>query len=217
VGILVIFLFDDRIANRTTGAWWGRFCGYMTPIRVIVQGKEHIKNNQSYVIIANHQSSYDIFLLFGWLGIDVKWVIKKELRNIPVFGYACEKGGNILIDRSNNESARKSLNEAKKKTVKGTSIIILPEGTRSESGRLGEFKKGAFNMAFDLDLPVLPISISGTKNILPARSLSLFPGKAVMKIHHPLDIANYSRERIDHFINDARNIIEQGIENPIKN
>ncbi len=80
LGVVFIFLFDDRVANRTTGVWWSRFNAYITPIRVEVTGRENIVKGQSYIVCSNHQSSYDIFLLFGWLGIDLKWVIKKELR-----------------------------------------------------------------------------------------------------------------------------------------
>jgi 1-acyl-sn-glycerol-3-phosphate acyltransferase len=212
LGIIIIFLFDDYAANRTVGVWWARFNSYITPMRVTVTGKENIVKNQSYIVVSNHQSSYDIFVLFGWLGIDLKWVIKTELRKYPVFGYAVEKGGNIIIDRSKKKEAYQELQKARQKIINGTSIIMLPEGTRSRTGELGEFKKGAFWMAQELDLPILPVSISGTRHILPPKTLDLFPGRAVMKVHEPVDIHQYDEDSQDRLISDVREIIRKGLE-----
>ena len=212
LGVIIIILFDDRVANRTTGVWWSRFNSFITPMRVTVVGRENVKKNQSYVVVSNHQSLYDIFVLFGWLGIDLKWVIKKELRTFPVFGYAAEKGGNILIDRSNPREAYESLEKANHKIRDGTSIIILPEGTRSRTGELGEFKKGAFWLAQQLDLPILPVTIVGTRNIIPPKTLDLFPGRATMRIHEPVDIREYDEGSFDNIINDVRDTIQEGLD-----
>lgn len=211
LGVIIIFLCDDYAANRTTGVWWSRFNSYITPMRVKVLGRENIARGQSYVVVSNHQSSYDIFVLFGWLGIDLKWVIKAELRKYPVFGYAAEKGGNIIIDRSNPREAYRSLQKARQKVVNGTSVIMLPEGTRSRDGRLGEFKKGAFWLARELDLPILPVSIVGTREILPPKTLDLFPGRAVMRVHPPVDIGKYEGEPLEKLIADVREIIYKGV------
>lgn len=211
LGVVLIFLFDDRAANRIAGAWWARFNAYITSIRVKVTGRENVVKGQSYIVCSNHQSSYDIFLLFGWLGIDLKWVIKKELRAYPVFGYATEKGGNIIIDRSNPREAYKSLEKARQKIAGGTSVIMLPEGTRSRTGELGEFKKGAFWLARELGLPILPITITGTREILPPKTLDLFPGRAFMHIHPPVDASAYGEEETDRLIADVREIIASGL------
>ncbi|RJP34062.1 MAG: 1-acyl-sn-glycerol-3-phosphate acyltransferase [Actinobacteria bacterium] len=211
LGAVFVFLFDDRVANRTTGVWWSRFNSFITPMRVTVTGRENIGKGQSYIVASNHQSSYDIFVLFGWLGIDLKWVIKTELKRYPVFGYAVEKGGNIVIDRSNPKEAYRSLEKARQKATGGTSIIMLPEGTRSRTGELGEFKKGAFVLARDLGLPILPVTITGTREILPPKTLDLFPGRATMKIHAPVDIDEYDDESLDRLSRDVRDIIQRGL------
>ena len=212
LGVVLIFFFDDRAANRIAGAWWARFNAYITPIKVKVEGKENVEKGRSYIVCSNHMSSYDIFLLFGWLGIDLKWVIKKELRAYPVFGYAVEKGGNIVIDRSNPREAYRSLENARQKVAGGTSIIMLPEGTRSRTGELGEFKKGAFVLARELGLPILPVTITGTREILPPRTLDLLPGKATMRIHPPVDVNRFSGEPLEKLIHDVREIIRGGLE-----
>lgn len=212
LGMVIIFLSDDYAANRIAGVWWSRFNSYITPMRVKVIGSENIVKGQSYIVASNHQSSYDIFVLFGWLGVDLKWVIKTELRKYPVFGYAVEAGGNIVIDRSNPKEAYKSLEKARQKVTGGTSIIMLPEGTRSRTGELGPFKKGAFVLARDLNLPVLPVSITGTRKILPPKTLDLFPGRAVLQIHPPVDVSEYEGQPIEKFTDDVREIIRKGIE-----
>lgn len=212
IGIFVLIIFDDYAANRTSGVWWARLTGYITPIIVNVTGREHIQKKQSYIIVSNHQSMYDILVMYGWLGVDLKWVIKKEIRNVPVIGFAAEKGGNIFIDRSNPRAAYESLQQARKKVVNGTSIIILPEGTRSKTGVIGEFKKGAFWLARELQLPIVPVTILNTKNILPPKTLKLFPGRAIMKIHHPIDTTSYDKSSFDALIANVRDVIQAGLD-----
>jgi len=209
-GVLFIILFDDKVANRTTGVWWARFNSYITPMCVTVIGRDNIRRGKSYIVVSNHQSSYDIFLLYGWLGIDIKWVMKKELRKVPVFGFAGKMGGNIYIDRSSSKAAYASLENAKKRLVYGTSVIILPEGTRSKTGKIGIFKKGAFILAADLGIPILPISISGTRSILPPKTVRLFPGRAIMEIHKPIYVSQKDRGNIEDLMKRTRRIIESG-------
>ena len=202
---------NPRITSFICGTIWARLNGYLTPIRVKVTGRENIDQTQSYVIVANHQSQYDIFVLYGWLGIDFKWVMKQELRKVPGIGIGCEKVGHIFIDRSNHEKALASLRAAKEKIVNGTSVIFFPEGTRSRDGSLGVFKKGAFKMAVDLRLPILPITIVGTRDILPTDSVDLFPGRARMIIHKPIDTGGYKDDNLDELVDRARGIIGSGL------
>ena len=215
-GILAVILISvsvsERFVSYTCGAVWSRLNGYMTPMFVKVIGSENIDRKQSYVIVSNHQSHFDVFVLYGWIGIDFKWVMKQELRNIPVFGLACEKVGFIFIDRSNKKAALASLEAAKEKIVDGTSVVFFPEGTRSTSGELMEFKKGAFRMALDLQLPVLPLTIIGTKNILPNKTLNLLPGRTKMIIHKPIDTTKYSTNTIDEFMAKVKAVIQSGLD-----
>ncbi len=208
----MIILKDDRLANRTTGVWWSRFSSLITPMRVTVTGRENLVKGQSYIVVSNHQSQFDIFVLFGWLGIDLKWVIKKELLKFPVFAYAARHGGNIIIDRSNAKEAYRSLETARQKLTDGTSLIILPEGTRSRTGELGEFKKGAFWLAQNMDLPILPVTITGTRDILPPDSFALYPGRASMRIHAPIDIGAYDEDSLERLIDDVREVIRKGLD-----
>lgn len=205
-------LVNQRVGSFIGGAVWSRLNGYMTPIFVKVIGREHIDKKQSYVIVANHQSHFDIFVLYGWLGIDFKWVLKQELRKIPGLGIGSEKVGHIFIDRSNSERAIASINAAKKKIVNGTSVIFFPEGTRSRTGRLGEFKKGAFKFALDIGLPLLPVTIINTRKILPPHSINLLPGRATMVVHEKIEVAGYSDANMDELMGKVRSAIQSGLD-----
>ncbi len=211
LSIILVVITNPKITSFICGALWSRLNGYITPIRVKNSGRENIDKKQSYVIVSNHQSQYDIFVLYGWLGMDFKWVMKQELRKVPGLGIGCEKMGHIFIDRSNHERALASLNEAKKKIVNGTSVIFFPEGTRSRDGIMGTFKKGAFKMAIDLGLPVLPITIIGTKDILPSDTIDLFPGTAKMIIHKPIDTSGYNDENLELLMKRTHDIIKSGL------
>lgn len=210
--VLMVPLAGAKIASYICGSIWSRLNGYMTPMFVTVKGRENIDKKQSYVIVSNHQSHYDVFVLYGWLGIDFKWVMKQELRKVPGLGFGCEQVGHIFIDRSNHERALASLQAAREKIVNGTSVIFFPEGTRSRDGSVGEFKKGAFKMALDLGLPVLPITISGTGKILPTNTMALFPGKARVKIHAPIGIDGFSDDNLEELMALSREKIISGLE-----
>ena len=208
---LLAILVDKKIAS-VCGIIWARFNSYITPMLVTVIGKEKIQTNKSYVIVANHQSQYDIFVIYGWMPVDFRWVMKIQLRDVPFLGYACYKIGHIYIDRSNPEAAKASINAARDRIKGGTSIMFFPEGTRSVDGRLLDFKRGAFKFALDMNLPVLPVTIVNTRNVLPAKSLKLFPGRAKLVIHDPIDISSHSEEMVGEIMNTARKRIQQGLD-----
>ncbi|WP_439184819.1 lysophospholipid acyltransferase family protein [Carboxylicivirga taeanensis] len=191
------------------GATWARFTGCITPMLVTVKGRCNIDKKQSYVIVANHQSAYDIFLLYGWLGVDFKWVMKKELRKAPGIGYASHKVGHIFLDRSSPRAAVESIKEAKGKLVNGISVVVFPEGTRSWSSQMGQFKKGAFKLAFELDLPILPITIVDTYKIYN-KGVNLLPGTVQMIIHEPIQIQDY-QERQNELIDLTYKTIQSGL------
>lgn len=211
-GCFIGWFISPKLASRISAVTWAKLNVWATPMFVKIMGRENIDKKQSYVIVCNHQSHYDIFLLYGWLGIDFKWVMKKELKQIPVLGAVCDAMGHIFIDRSNSNSAIEEINRAKEKIVDGTSVLFFPEGTRSVTGDMGQFKKGAFKMALDLGLPVLPITIKGTRGVLPAKSMNLLPGHAQMVIHEPILTGSYSEANIENLMDKTKNIIEGSME-----
>ena len=207
---LRLFL-DARTASRLSAVPWARLNSWLTPMRVRVDGRDLVDPHQSYVLVSNHQSHYDVFVLYGWLDVDFKWVMKKELRRVPGLGAACDRLGHIFIDRSNRKAALATLEAAKERIVDGTSVIFFPEGTRSPDGRLMQFKRGAFRMALDLGLPILPLTVSGTRDVLPARSADLMPGAARLVIHPPITTDGCTIDDVPRLIEEVREAIASAL------
>ena len=211
LALFLSFVSNTRVSSKWAAVPWARVMAMVTPMRVRVEGRENIETGQSYVLVSNHQSQYDIFLLYGWLGVDFKWVMKQELRSVPGIGIACEALGHIFIDRSNHQAALATLESAKAKIVDGTSVIFFPEGTRSRDGKLKRFKKGAFRMALDLDLPILPITVTGTRDVLPAGTSDLLPGSAKLIIHPPVSVEGISAEACQRLMDETREVIASSL------
>lgn len=211
LAVALCTVLPAKLVSRICGATWARLNSWLTPMVVTVIGQEHINEDQSYVVVSNHQSHFDIFVLYGWLTVDFKWVMKAELRKVPFLGVACEKLDHIFIDRSNHQAAIDSINQAKKRIVGGTSVIFFPEGTRSKSGKLQPFKKGAFRFALDLGVPILPVTILGTKDILPRGTVDLFPGRAQMIIHPPIQIDGRRHRDVEALAAEVAAVIRSGI------
>jgi 1-acyl-sn-glycerol-3-phosphate acyltransferase len=203
-----------RIGSRVCGSWWSRVNTILTPAIVTVLGREHMAKGQSYVVAANHISAYDIFAVYGWLGIDLKWVMKKELRKVPGIGFGSEAVGHIFIDRSNTKNAIESIRKAREKIRGGISVIFFPEGTRSRKGNMLPFKKGAFKFALDMQLPVLPVTITGTDAVLPSDTLDLFPGRIQLLIHPPIDTYSFTEETVKVLMDKTYDAIAAGYGNP---
>jgi 1-acyl-sn-glycerol-3-phosphate acyltransferase len=211
LAVAMLFFAKPKTVARWTGVPWSRCMALITPMKVVVEGRENIDSRQSYVVVSNHQSQYDIFVLYGWLGVDFKWVMKAELRSVPGIGVACDRLGHIFIDRSSHAEALKALERAKTKIVDGTSVIFFPEGTRSRDGRLKRFKKGAFRMAIDLGLPILPVTVTGTRNVLPAGSTDLMPGSARLVIHPPLSVDGVGADDVPALMSSVRETIASSL------
>lgn len=177
----------QRAANVQIAARWARLIAWLTPMRVQVEGREHIRPGQQYVVVSNHQSQYDIPLIYGFSGLDLRWVMKAEIGRIPFVAHGCRAIGHIFIDRSNPEQSRAAINRAVAALPDRTSILFFAEGTRSRSGELLKFRKGAFRVAVDRQLPVLPVTVIGTREVLPSDSLRIRPGAVRLVFHAPID------------------------------
>ncbi|HKI74794.1 MAG TPA: lysophospholipid acyltransferase family protein, partial [Pseudomonadales bacterium] len=199
-------------ASRVLGTLWAKLNMAVSMISIDIEGKEKVDPNQSYVIVANHQSLVDIYVLYGYLGIDIKWVMKKELRAVPFLGIACEKMGHILIDRSDTGAALKSINKARDKIANGISIVFFAEGTRSRNGELKKFKKGAFRMAQELGLPILPVTIRNTRFVLPSDTMDLMPGRVKLVFNDPIPTTDFGPGDVAELTNRTREVIRHSLE-----
>jgi 1-acyl-sn-glycerol-3-phosphate acyltransferase len=185
----------------------------LTSIRVNVIGRENVLMNRPQIFMANHQSDFDILIVLAYIPGQFRWIVKKELFKIPVFGKAMRNAGYIEIDRQNHEKALKSLEEAAQKIREGKSVVTFPEGTRSRDGKIKTFKQGMFHLAIQAGVPIVPISIIGAHEIMPKRSLKVRPGKITMIIDRPVDVSGYTVETRAQLIEEVRNIIIENFEN----
>lgn len=208
---IILSYITGTYITRYNGIIWARLSALITPMFVSVKGKSNLVKGQSYIIVSNHQSQYDIFVIYGWIPRHFKWVMKHTLRKVPGLGLYCSRMEHIFIDRSDTKKALESIKGAADRITNGTCVVFFPEGTIFGKGELGPFKKGAFKMAIDLQLPVLPVTINGTENVLPYKSLDLFPGKAEMIIHEPIPIENYTDDSIDELIEESRKRISSSL------
>jgi 1-acyl-sn-glycerol-3-phosphate acyltransferase len=200
---------DERLAR------WARAVVENAQIDLTVVGQENLRPGETYLVMSNHQSLYDIPVLFRAIGANVRMVTKRELFAVPIFGGALEAAGFIAIDRRNRHAAIQSLERARALLAQGTHVWIAPEGTRSRTGEILPFKKGAFYLAFEARLPILPVTLRGTRDALAARGLRSIPGANVRVTLHPhLDPAPYvargKRGRQD-LMAEVRGLVEKAL------
>ena len=196
-----------KIANL-----WARMLLWLTNTRVDVIGRENVLMNRPQIFMANHQSDFDILIVLAHIPGQFRWIAKKELFKIPIFGKAMRNAGYIEIDRQNHEKALKSLDEAAQKIREGKSVVTFPEGTRSRDGKIRPFKQGMFHLAIRSGVPIVPISIIGASEIMPKRTLKVRPGRITMVIDRPVDVSGYTLETRGELIERIRDIIVRNFE-----
>jgi 1-acyl-sn-glycerol-3-phosphate acyltransferase len=194
------------------GRLWARSILFLTRVKVSVKGLEHIDPRVPYLYMANHQSMFDILSLLAYLPVQFRWLAKKELFHIPVFGYSMARAGYISIDRSDRRSAHKSLLEAARKIAGGVSVVIFPEGSRSTDGRIRPFKAGGFHLAIRSGRPIVPVVISGAREVMPKGRLRIRPGHIYVSVNPPIDTTSYKDKAKKDLMERVHSIMEQDLE-----
>ncbi len=174
---------------------WAKILLLICNIKVKVIGEENLLQGKPQIFMANHQSDFDILISLAYIPVQFRWIAKKELFTIPIFGAAMKSAGYIEMDRSNHEKALQSIDEAALRIRRGKSIMTFPEGTRSRDGEIKAFKQGAFHLAIKSGVPIVPVSIIGSGRIMPKRSLRIKPGQIKMIIGKPVNAVNYDIEK----------------------
>ena len=186
---------------------WAKILLLITNTKVEIIGKENILKGKPQIFMANHQSDFDILIALAHIPGQFRWLAKKELFHIPIFGAAMKTAGYIEIDRQNHEKAMQSLDEAALRIREGKSVMSFPEGTRSPNGEIKDFKQGIFHLAIRSGVPIVPISIVGSGQIMPKRSLKITPGKVKLVIDKPIAVKNYTVENRHELIKKVREVI----------
>lgn len=189
--ILLVLFHRPQESAQILVKYWGRILCRIAGITVRLEGLENLPPGQPLIFAANHQSQVDIIALQGYLVTNFRWLAKKELFKVPIWGTAMRRAGYIPVDRSNGRQALKSLAEAAQKINEGTSVIIFPEGTRSWDGHLQPFKSGGMTLAIKAGVPLIPTAIIGTHEILPKGRLLTRPGRVTIRLGRPIDTKEY--------------------------
>lgn len=205
----VIFSFFANAENNVhkVANLWGQVMLFICATKVEVIGGKNILRGKPQVLMANHQSDFDILITLAHVPGQFRWIAKKELFTIPIFGRAMRGAGYIEIDRQNHEKAIQSLDLAALRIRQGKSVMTFPEGTRSRNGEIKAFKQGTFYLAIQSGVPIVPISIIGSGEIMPKRSLKVKPGKIKLVIDKPIDTKDYSLENRQELIDRVRQVI----------
>ena len=203
---------NARVCDQRLDSWSKQL---LRAARVTVEtrGREHLVGNESFVVMSNHQSHFDIPVVFQALGIPVRMVAKRELFKIPIMGPAMRYSGFVEVDRARHTKAMRSLNAARERLLADqTSVWIAPEGTRSLDGSLGKFKRGGFNLAIDAGLRILPVCVDGTLRVHRAKDNKVHKDQTVrVVIRPPIDAPSYGRARAEELVRAVRESIEEGL------
>jgi 1-acyl-sn-glycerol-3-phosphate acyltransferase len=196
-------LYDERLRG------WARALVDYVGLEFEVRGAENVPRGESFVVMSNHQSVYDIPVVYLALPmLSIRMVAKAILFRVPVWGRALRISGFVEVDRKDRARAIAALRAARETMASGISVWIAPEGTRSRSGELGDFKQGGFHLALETGARILPVTIDGTRNVLPADTYSVERGVHVnVTIHPPIDPAAYGAERRAELVADVRRAI----------
>lgn len=191
---------------------WSQRLLQQAKVELGVRGLEHAESDENFVVMSNHQSLYDIPVLFQALPRRIRMVAKQELFRVPLWGRAMHVAGFIEVDREHHERAVESMRRAATAIQGGTDIWIAPEGTRSKDGSLQPFRKGGFHLALDAAVRILPVSIDGTHRVLAATGWKVRPGATVtVTLHPPVDSRDYSLDNLEALMDRVRDAILDGL------
>lgn len=208
IPIMIISLIAPQSnAGFQLSRFWALILITAAGVRLKIHHRDRIDPGQSYIIISNHQSHFDSLALVRTLGIPYRWVAKTELQRIPLFGHALRALGTVFIDRTDRESAISSIHRGVSQLPAGVSLIFFPEGTRSSDGTINSFKKGGFITALETKWPILPVTVNGSRAILPKGSLVFQSGTIEIVVGDPIESGDCKPDEIDFLMEKTRSAI----------
>ncbi len=195
------------------GRLWSKLTirSLLLPMRV--EGREHLRDGQSYVFVANHQGAFDIFIIYGYLGRNFKWLMKQALRKVPFVGIACEYARHIFVDKSSPGKVKQTYERARTILRGGMSVVVFPEGSRSRTGSMSRFQRGAFMLADELQLPIVPLTINGSFKVLPRQRDGHFITwhPLTLTIHKPIMPTGQGAENVQQTMKMSYEAIEKSL------
>lgn len=193
------------------GRFGSRLMLFLAGTRFVVEGKERLADTRNVVIMPNHVSQLDAPVVALTLGVDFKAVVKTEIYRTPFFHYCLRYAGFIEVDRSDPDQSHRAIAAAAASLRSGNCFLIFPEGTRTLSGRLGEFKKGGFVVAMEAGSRILPVAITGIRELLPRGGFRVRPGTVTVRVLDPVDAGGYSYDDRDRLIAEVRGRVAEAL------
>jgi 1-acyl-sn-glycerol-3-phosphate acyltransferase len=212
LGILSCLVVPSGDGVISLARLWARVLLSISRVRVVIEGGENIATDGPFVFLSNHQSLFDILAAVRAIPVPFRVLAKRELFYIPVFGWVLRLSGFVAIDRRNREKAIRSLEKAAQRIRRGQSLLIYAEGTRSPDGSLLPFKKGGFILAIRAGVPVIPMTILGSREVLPKGSLRICPGIITVKLGDPIDPRQFRVEEKEALMARVRSAMEAALE-----
>lgn len=207
VGLLGAILDPKGRLFLRIGRLWARQLLWLSGVKVTVLDGTNVDWHRNYLVFANHQSALDIPLLMGYLPLFVRFMAKKSLFRIPLFGWALALGGYIPVDRKNQARARRSISRGAEKLKRGPSLMVFPEGTRTSDGRIQAFKSGAFLMALKAEVPLLPVAIRGMYKVVPKTTIAIRPGRVELIMGSPISTEGVGMKNKEALVKRAREAV----------
>jgi 1-acyl-sn-glycerol-3-phosphate acyltransferase len=212
VSFLLALIFRSGNPSHWVARLWAWLILKTCGIRVSIDGLEHLNRDQKYVLASNHQSLFDIPILFAYLPISFRILFKRSLLQIPFLGWHLWVSGHIPVDRANPVKARQSLNRASEHLSHKGSIAIFPEGTRSHDGSIGRFKHGSFVLAVRAGIPVVPVTISESWRVMERGKVTVHPRHVKVHVDRPLSVDCYDERSVTDLSRAVRNVVESHYE-----
>ena len=203
--LLALFGGSARFVHFYCAVPWAKVILWVCGVKLDVQGLENINKDQPRIYMANHTSYFDIFALLSSLPVDFKFIVKQELMRLPIFGLAMRRAGYIGIEREDPRKALKSMQEAAERIRNGASVLIFPEGTRSEDGSLQSFKPGGFHLALRSGCDIVPIAITGSRDIVPKGSLRVRKGTIRVVVGEEISLKGQTKKNMGRVMEQVRN------------
>ncbi|MDZ4806619.1 MAG: lysophospholipid acyltransferase family protein [Candidatus Eisenbacteria bacterium] len=208
---LILSLFDSGGA-RVYGisVQYMRSVVFLVGLKISAGGQEKVPSGTTYIVMANHRSWWDIpAVMIGCWPMQLRFVAKKELADMPLFGLCVRQGGHVLIDRNDRDSAIRTMRDSARRFAGRFSIVVFPEGTRSPDHRLLRFKRGGFHLSRELNIPIVPVSVVGGERIMRRGSINLYPGRMRVQFGAPIHPADYPD--MDRLTEEVRRRIGEGL------
>ena len=204
-------VFDAQYWGYHPAKLWSKLTCYLLLTPIEIKGKEFLDRKSSYVFVPNHQGAFDIFLVYGFIGRPFKWMMKQSLRKLPFVGKACESAGHIYINNASPHSLKRSMEQAEKTLQNGVSLVVFPASSRSEDGHMKRFKRGEFQLADEFQLPVVPVIIEGSYEVLPKNRAFIKRFPLTLRFLEPIPPYGKGPDNVQATMKKAREVMEEAL------